>query len=159
MDSVQRKQYDREYRQKNKDRIREMQTFLPLPSLIESAKVLDNKRLGKQRVEAKQILETLRGRSIGWKNHPAVRMWKDHEPALAFYGLVICSEWRSRGFKDSLYDYFVKELNGSVIVYPSWFGDENFHASHRSNLLRKDSIFYSRFFWEEPSDLPYIWPV
>lgn len=29
-----------------------MQTFLPYFSFIESAKVLDNKRLGKQRVEA-----------------------------------------------------------------------------------------------------------
>lgn len=34
-----------------------MQTFLPYPEFIKSAQCLDNKRLGKQRVEAKQILE------------------------------------------------------------------------------------------------------
>lgn len=34
-----------------------MNTFLPYPSFDESAKCLDYKRLGKQRVEAKQILE------------------------------------------------------------------------------------------------------
>lgn len=34
-----------------------MQTFLPYPDFALSAKVLDNKRLGKQRLEAKQILE------------------------------------------------------------------------------------------------------
>lgn len=34
-----------------------MQTFLPFPDFARSAKVLDNKRLGKQRIEAKQILE------------------------------------------------------------------------------------------------------
>jgi len=33
-----------------------MQTFLPFPDFAESAKCLDNRRLGKQRVEAKQIL-------------------------------------------------------------------------------------------------------
>lgn len=56
-------------------------------------------------------------------------------------------------------DYFAKEVNGSVIEYPSWFGNEEFHASHRSNLLRKDSIFYSQYYWDESSDLPYIWPT
>lgn len=34
-----------------------MQTFLPYPDFAESAKVLDNGRLGKQRLEAKQILQ------------------------------------------------------------------------------------------------------
>lgn len=36
-----------------------MQTFLPYPSFIKSAQCLDNKRLGKQRVEAYQILQIL----------------------------------------------------------------------------------------------------
>jgi len=34
-----------------------MQTFLPSPSFKKSAQILDNKRLGKQRLEAKQILQ------------------------------------------------------------------------------------------------------
>jgi len=33
-----------------------MQTFLPYPDLRDSVACLDNKRLGKQRVEAMQIL-------------------------------------------------------------------------------------------------------
>jgi len=36
-----------------------MQTFLPYPNFDASAAVLDDRRLGKQRVEAKQILLTL----------------------------------------------------------------------------------------------------
>ena len=43
--------------------------------------------------------------------------------------------------------------------YPPWFGDERVHASHRSNLLRKDSEFYGQYGWKESSDLPYFWPV
>ena len=41
----------------------------------------------------------------------------------------------------------------------SWFGDKRVHASHRSNLLRKDSEFYGKYNWKESSDLPYFWPV
>jgi hypothetical protein len=38
-------------------------------------------------------------------------------------------------------------------------GQEEIHASHRSNLLRKDSEFYGKFGWAEPDDLPYFWPI
>jgi hypothetical protein len=39
-----------------------MQTFLPYPDFRESLQVLDNKRLGKQRVEAYQIISAITGR-------------------------------------------------------------------------------------------------
>jgi len=54
-----------------------MQTFLPYPNLKKSIKCLDNKRLGKQRVKAHQILNILlkRTKTKGWKNHPAIKMW------------------------------------------------------------------------------------
>lgn len=51
-----------------------MQTFLPYKSFAESAACLDNKRLGKQRVEVLQILKALHNPSYGWQNHPAVKM-------------------------------------------------------------------------------------
>lgn len=44
-----------------------MQTFLPYPSIIKSLRCLDNKRLGKQRVETLQILRALRGITRGWQ--------------------------------------------------------------------------------------------
>jgi hypothetical protein len=43
-------------------------------------------------------------------------------------------------------------------TYPPWLGDERLHASHRSNLLRKDPEHYGQFEWTEPDDLPYWWP-
>lgn len=33
------------------------------------------------------------------------------------------------------------------------------HASHRSNLLRKEPEHYTQFGWTEPPDLAYVWPV
>lgn len=41
-----------------------MQTFLPYASYAKSASVLDNKRLGKQRVETLQILQVLLGERL-----------------------------------------------------------------------------------------------
>ena len=137
-----------------------MQTFLPYSSFTDSAKVLDRARLGKQRVEAYQILRTLRGETSGWQNHPAVLMWNGYENSLITYGCVMCIEWKSRGYKDSLHSKFLlhsEEYQG--LLRPFWMGDQDFHASHRSNLLRKDPQWYGQFGWNEPSDLPYVWPV
>lgn len=137
-----------------------MQTFLPYESFRKSAECLDNKRLGKQRVEAWQILNTLLGKSKGWQNHPAVLMWKGSEYLLCKYGAVCCCEWKRRGFKDSLEVQFCFEaaIRRGNDTYPSWLGNEEFHASHRSNLLRKDPNWYGKFGWVEPDNLPYYWP-
>ena len=59
-----------------------MQTFLPYPDDRASAADLDDRRLGKQRVETLQILRALTWRTYGWQNHPAVRMWRGFVPAL-----------------------------------------------------------------------------
>lgn len=129
-----------------------MQTFLPFESFIHTSLVLDNKRLGKQRVEAYQILLCLQ-KPNRWKNHPAVRMWEGYEECLKNYITIMIDEWIARGFVNNMERY---PLNGYV-AKPYWLGDEKFHASHRSNLKRKDPIYYQQF--KEPIDLPYIWPT
>lgn len=131
-----------------------MQTFLPYPDFQKSVQCLDYKRLGKQRVEAKQILNTLNGTSNGWKNHPAVRMWKGYEAALSLYMNTCIEEWIKRGYNNSM-----KKIQIEDCILPDWIGNEEFHASHRSNLLRKDKTYYSQFGWSESDSLPYIWPV
>lgn len=156
-----------------------MQTFLPDQDFAKSAVYLDARRLGKQRVEAYQILKILLGLSKkkGWQNHPAVKMWKGHELALGLYMSVIIEEWKSRGFKcvrPSMVfppysiknkqvslnkDSYIKHNWEGIIDFPKWLGDEKFHASHRANLLRKDPLFYGRYGWTESADLPYVWPT
>lgn len=138
-----------------------MQTFLPYANFDKSAECLDYKRLGKQRVEAWQILCALADPNYGWQNHPAVRMWRGYDKALAWYGLTVCNEWTSLGYRDTLTERFAGQLSDGAtgITLPPWLGNEAFHASHRSNLLRKDSVWYGKFGWAEPTDLPYVWPV
>lgn len=138
-----------------------MQTFLPLADYAQSAACLDNKRLGKQRVECMRIYNCLIGVTQGWRNHPAVLMWKGHEGALLAYATQISTEWRSRGKQDKMLEWFLPraQFHLATVDPPPWFGDEEFHASHRSNLLRKDPAWYSQFGWTEDSSLPYVWPV
>uniref|UniRef100_A0A6M3LKA2 Cytoplasmic protein n=1 Tax=viral metagenome TaxID=1070528 RepID=A0A6M3LKA2_9ZZZZ len=132
-----------------------MQTFLPYKNFIESAICLDYKRLGKQRVEAKQIIEILEGKPSRWKNHPAVKMWVGYIDTLKVYYNIIVQEWINKGYKNNMKFFQPSD----VIEYPPWLGDDKFHASHRSNLLRKDPKWYSQFGWTEPNNLPYVWPV
>lgn len=142
-----------------------MQTFLPYADYTQSAKVLDRARLGKQRVEVKQILNTLLGKSTGWTNHPAVRMWKGHEAALARYGIAVCEEWRGRGYKDQLGEEFTQvhaelvEADPQTDEDPAWVQDEEVHLSHRSNLIRKDPEHYQELWPELDGTLAYKWPV
>lgn len=134
-----------------------MQTFLPYQDYAESAKCLDYRRLGKQRVECLQLLRALLGITDGWVNHPAAKMWKGCELGLQTYAYAICWEWQHRGYKDTCMQK-IKDLECGGAIYPRWLGNKEFHDSHKSNLLRKDLLFYARYGWTVRSDLPYIWP-
>lgn len=152
-----------------------MQTFLPYENFKYSAEVLDYRRLGKQRVEVYQLLKALNGETKkgAWRNHPACVMWENNIDCLVYYGLEICKEWISRGYKDTCYgkiaaygsEVFQNALANpdcgkinSFLTYPSWINDERVFSSHRSNLLRKDEVFYTKYGWEEGPDLEYFWP-
>lgn len=142
-----------------------MQTFLPLPDFAESARCLDPARLGKQRVEALQILRALALPVYGWKNHPAVQMWGGNIASLTRYSLEMVDAWTERGNADStrasIAEFAPEAASAplSTLRHPSWLGDERFHLSHQSNLLRKWPEFYGAQFPGVPDDLPYVWPA
>ena len=130
-----------------------MQTFLPYESFEDTAKVLDYRRLGKQRVEGMQIINTIQTpKSKGWANHPIVKMWTPYVPALKHYTNIIITEWISRGYNNNMEFYDIDNL-----IMPDWIGNEKFHASHRANLLRKDSEWYGQYQWDENPESPYVW--
>ena len=123
--------------------------------------MLDNKRLGKQRVENLQIMNALVNPNYGWQNHPAVRMWRGSEWWLAQYHHNIVNEWAKRGYADTTKDKVLQIVYNNLLgtLVPPWLGDERVHKTHRSNLLRKDPAHYSQFGWTEPNNLLYYWPV
>ncbi|MFJ7748779.1 MSMEG_6728 family protein [Arthrobacter sp. NPDC097144] len=138
-----------------------MQTFLPYDSFSRSAAVLDQARLGKQRVETLQVLRALVIPDYGWQSHPAMKMWMGYVPALTAYGLAMTREWTSRGHADTVFEQLVEfapEAADGDVVLPPWFGDAAFHESHRSNLITKSPDFYAPLFPDTREGLPYVWP-
>ena len=142
-----------------------MQTFLPFPDFQQSAAALDPARLGKQRVEALQMLRALVIPEYGWQSHPAVRMWMGHVPALTMYGLAMVDEWTARGGEDTTREKITEFAPQAAhpdyaakIPMPYWLGNPDFHLSHRSRLLAKDERFYASVFPGTDPDLEYVWP-
>ena len=135
-----------------------MQTFYPYTEPLLTAHALDNKRLGKQRVEGKQILDLLEGRrQNNWRNHPAVRMWEGHANYLKFYVNIMILEWIRRGKVNNMPLYAIP---GGQVTQPEWTTDLRMLYSHRANLIQKDVDHYGPM-WPEIDDsrTPYWWPV
>jgi hypothetical protein len=146
-----------------------VQTFLPYPDFRASAEVLDNKRLGKQRVETLQVMKALTVPGYGWQHHPVAAMWRGFRPALMAYQAATCEVWAQRGFADTCLVKTLAILNefpddaeayrSGVFPMPPWFGREDLHLSHRSRLLAKAPDFYRPLFPDDPEAREYVWPV
>jgi Pyrimidine dimer DNA glycosylase len=149
-----------------------MQTFLPYPDFAASAAVLDDKRLGKQRVEALQVLRAVTRMTYGWKRHPAVRMWVGYPEGVAAYGMAMVTEWVGRGWADTVAATIGSDLAEAgyppprtqaelarVYKLPDWIGDERVHRTHRAALVRKFPEFYRDRFPEVDPEEPYFWPT
>ena len=137
-----------------------MQTFLPYKDFRKSLESLDDKRLGKQRVETSQILNVILGRPKkdgtpykGWLNHPCSGMWRGYENALKEYLNVSIDVWKARGKNNTMQ----KEAIEGKLEMPWWLGKEELHSSHRANLLRKDPEYYKQHKWKENPEDPYVW--
>lgn len=128
-------------------------TFVPFPCVLQCAKSLDYRRLGKQRVEAYQLWRALTGKTVGWTNHPATKAWEGYTCALALYTNIMIKEWINRGYKNTM--QFLPHCSNPR--FPWWWGWEPVHASHRASLVRKNPSYYS---WEtgEYANWGYVWP-
>lgn len=148
-----------------------MQVFVPYTNTLRTAKCLDYRRLGKQRVECLQILTAIdhlnkgemrnpeTGRLRGWVNHPATIAWRDNTEYLRWYGAQMCLEWRERGYKDTCLERF--DAPSTEPAPPRWWGTEAIHLSHQARLVQKDFNHYFVTFVETlPPNfmhLDYVW--
>lgn len=139
-----------------------MNTFLPFEDFRESARALHRLHLGKQRLEAAQLLRILgrfdlaplHGRAEigrrrkGWRNHPVTLAWTGYEPALAAYMNACILEWVSRGYVNTMPLAEVPSY-----VRPPWADDPRVHSAYRARLLEKIPEWYGTLGWAEaPSD-------
>lgn len=166
-----------------------MQTFAPYSASFEySLRCLDDKRLGKQRVEAYQVLRGVLGietAAKGWANHPARLAWVGYADAIADYTVMACYLYVARGYKDTIMDKATETFRGiagksppverdgrynSTRLYrnyeptmPWWWGNEEYHLRHRMALYVKDPLHYGPLLdvgsWPDPPEVyQYIWP-
>lgn len=149
-----------------------MQTFLPHSDFDATARALDVRRLGKQRVEVIQVVRALTRPGYGWAAHPAVLMWRGHEEALGRYGTTVCDVWVEKGFADTCAETIRGDLRQAGVTsirsyaqlaaadaLPDWLFDPALLRSHRSALVRKDPQHYGPQFPGVPDDIAYVWPV
>ena len=142
-----------------------MQTFLPYADFAKCARVLDTKRLNKQILETYQILRAIKGRSKGWRNHPATKMWKNDYFALAAYGFHVCLEFAKRRGKAHAYSNGILRIlartKWPVMQYPSdapkW-ASKKMQRMYRSLLIRKDTRHYRKFWPKLSYKIPFVWP-
>lgn len=139
-----------------------MQTFLPSRDFSTAANMLDSKRLNKQILEGYQILKVLNNPDprAGWRNHPAVKMWKGYENTLFIYIMAMVKEARMRGIKtdknwDNLINLRVATIKNWGSGYPKWYQNSEtlnrIITTHRANLYKKDPEYYYEFYIESIS--------
>lgn len=104
-------------------------------------------------------------RTTPWYSHPACRMWRGRVDSLKLYFNTMLVQVLKVGshvvtaFKCyDLTDYDGDRFQWPNPSPPTWLGHEDFHAAHRSNLLRKLPTFYGQYGWTEANDLEYVWP-
>lgn len=146
-----------------------MQTFMPHGADFEAtAAMLDQKRLNKQGVECYQIMRTLAGMTKGWKNHPAVLMWKGYESSLLQYTEAIYNEIDNRGYKADTFNLVVDVFNENFTLTeePQWIHSDRLKITHRGRLWFKDPEHYWQYMPEAAcyekyvccSHCLYFWP-
>ena len=112
-----------------------MKTFVPFSGstpeegILRSLLCLDDKRLGKQRVETYQIWKMVRGlpfdntkrpanhaslQPMAWSRHPAVAQWMGYADALALYLLVSLRLWGGRLSPNTGRPYSNEGMQGNV---------------------------------------------
>ena len=116
-----------------------MQIFLPYKSPLETAKVLDKRRLHKQLIECCQILDTIDGKSTSWSHHPVVLMYKNHRDFIEKYRLVLYLFRRNTD--ESIIRIYDEE---ALALLPDFISDE-YCDNMKRRLYAKDPLFYKQF--------------
>lgn len=130
-----------------------MQVFVPYASPYLVASCLDMRRLNKQIIECRQILAAIRGESNAWKNHPCVKMYRDHTEWLEHY--MFCLECYADAYRleqlngdsdaDEVYN-LSKDWSAQAYAITPPFLTEEFCKHHRDRLFTKDPEWYRDLF-------------
>lgn len=136
-------------------------TFVPFFDIAKTYNVLDVKRRNKQITECIEIISAIELNKAGYKNHPALLMWKDNVDALKVYYNIMLRLWRKDGGKGTRVLY---NLDEDSVEWPWWWNWEVLALSHKLSLLRKSKLYTLESLeltYEEArlkNTCGYIWP-
>ena len=119
-------------------------------SPLETAKALDAKRLNKQIIETKQILDALFGESEAWNRHPATLQYDEFKQWLLVYRDCLL-EYRRGDWKDA---HKYSQLADSI--RPPFHTEEFFNQMKR-RLYTKDNNHYAQWAHLGESDCNWYW--
>lgn len=107
-------------------------------SPLETARVLDRRRLNKQIIECEQILDALSGKKA-WSNHPCTLQYKEHYEWLCAY--LLCLEHYKDGHLDLAQSWSDNIAEG---LRPPFHTEEFFNQMKR-RLYTKNPEHYAQW--------------
>ena len=116
-----------------------MQVFI-IGKVLDTFEVLDRRRLNKQKIECKQILDAIDGISKSWKNHPITKSYTPYRKWLMIY-LWLLEEYTSAESDIVMMIHYNKWLWDNR---PEFHTDEYFKQMKR-RLYTKDNNHYSQY--------------
>lgn len=114
-----------------------MQVFI-IGSPLETAMVLDRRRLNKQIIECGQILNAIFGKTNAWANHPCTLQYHKHKQWL--YEYLQCLEQFIKGNINTAQIY----SDIAQKIRPDFHTDE-YLSQMKRRLYAKDKEYYSQF--------------
>ena len=111
---------------------------MPYPEPIKVAQCLDAKRLNKQIIECRQILDAIDGTGKGWFNHPVVNMYKSHRDWLFYY--MNCLDCYQKGLINYAQDWDEWANEKKPLFLTSDLCDQ-----HKRRLYTKNPEHYKQF--------------
>lgn len=113
-----------------------MQVFI-IGTPLATAVALDSKRLNKQIIECRQILDALNG-AKAWRNHPCVLQYRGYEQWLEIYKGILMSYEKCEFGTAILSNMYADNYR------PSWHTQEYYDQMKR-RLFEKDEEYYKQW--------------
>lgn len=117
----------------------------------ETAQALDEKRLRKQIIECRQILDALNGKTKAWRNHPAVVQYEGYKPYLMNY--LDCLQLFAKGELEQAKD--ISDVTDRW--FKPLFHTEPYFDSMKRRLYTKDPVHYAQWADLGTSDVNWYW--
>ena len=121
-----------------------MQVFI-IGTALETAKVLDIRRLNKQIIECEQIFNALSG-GKAWKNHPCTLQYKEHKEWLTCYKNCLF-HYKKYLMHDTSEDHLCKAKiwNLYALDYTPNFHTDIYFDQMKRRLYTKNNEYYNQW--------------